>query len=81
MAKYKCTHVTVPGNKKCNREPDGYVRVGGKDHLMCKRHATQNGYTIRAFNAAELAAMGKAPSAPKTSKPTSIFSSDPKKKK
>jgi len=36
MAKYKCTHVTVPGNKKCTRQPDGYARVGGKDFLMCK---------------------------------------------
>lgn len=81
MAKYKCSHVTVPGNKSCNREPDGYVRVKSQDRLMCRKHANENGYVLRPFNDAELIAMGKKKPAPKQSGPTSIFKSDPKKKK
>ena len=81
MAKYKCTHVTVPGNKKCTRQPDGYARVGGKDFLMCKKHANENGYSLRSFNQKELQELGIVSKDSSSSRPTSIFASKPKDKK
>lgn len=80
MAK-KCSHENVKTRAKCNKTAEGFARIAGNNYLICKRHANAEGYAFIPFTEEQAIEAGLKKAPAKQDKPTSMFKSEPKKRK